>query len=80
MIKVFALFIGVLIFSDQALAHYGEMGGRGMMWHWPMAGFFFFGFFGLIYLTGIIVFFWLLFRITWALEAIAKAKADVGAK
>lgn len=80
MIKAIALFIGVLVFSSPAMAYHGEMGGRGMMWHWPMAGLFFFGFFGLIYLTGITVFFWLLFRIAWALEAIAKAKTEGSVK
>lgn len=74
------LLIGVLTFSNPAMGHFGEMGSRGMMWQGHMAGFFFCGFFGLLYLTGVIVFFWLLFRITWALEAIAKAKTEGSAK
>lgn len=52
------------------------MGGPGM-WrgHMGGGGFLFFGFFGLLYVIGVVLFFWLLFRITWALEAIAKAKS-----
>lgn len=78
MIKLLMSFIGILILSNQALADYSEtMGGQGMMWRGHTGGcsFLFFGFFGLLYVTGFVLFFWLLFRITWALEAIARAKS-----
>lgn len=77
MTKLLMSLIVILILSNQALADYGEtMGGPGM-WrgHMGGGGFLFFGFFGLLYVIGVVLFFWLLFRITWALEAIAKAKS-----
>jgi hypothetical protein len=51
-------------------------GESGMMMSWGnhMGGRLFMGLFGLLYLVGVVLFFCLLFRITRALETIAKAK------
>jgi hypothetical protein len=60
------------------LANFGRMmGGEGMMWGGHMGGWFFFwGLYLLACVVSFVVFFWLMFRITWALEAMAKAKEE----
>lgn len=70
-----------LLFPGIAFADYEGGMGRGMMGYGyghPMGGWWFFGFglYALLCLAGVIIFFWLMFRITWALEAMAKAKGE----
>lgn len=56
----------------------GMMSGPGGQYYGHMGGWWFFGFglYALLCVAGVIIFFWLMFRITWALEAIAKAKGE----
>lgn len=71
-----------LLFSGIALADYeGAMGPR-MMWRGHPMGMWFvgFGIYALLCFAAVIIFFWLMFRITWALEAIAKAKGETKAQ
>lgn len=73
-----------LLCSGTAFADYergmgpGMMGGPGGHYYGHMGGWWFFGFglYALLCVAAVIIFFWLMFRITWALEAIAKAKEE----
>lgn len=69
--------ISLLSFPVNAMADYGGMtGSSGMVWGGHMGGAWsvFAGFYALFFLLGVIIFFWLMFRITWALESMAKVK------
>lgn len=71
--------IALLFFPASVFADYGGMmGGTGMGWGGHMGGVWFLGFglYAILCLAAAIVFFWLMFRAVWALEAIAKAKGD----
>lgn len=62
-----------------ALANYGGMmGGRSMMWgaHTGGWGMVIHGFYSLLCMAVLVLFFWLLFRIARALEDIARAKKE----
>lgn len=81
--KKFLLQIAITILcSNAAFADYergpGMMGGPGGQYYGHMGGWWFFGFglYALLCVAGVIIFFWLMFRITWALEAIAKGKEE----
>ncbi len=81
LIKILSLIATVILFPGVAFANYEGGMGRGMMGYGyghPMGGWWFFGFglYALLCVAGVIIFFWLMFRITWALEAIAKAKEE----
>lgn len=75
MIVLLGLFIifglAGLTFADDR----GMMGGQGMMGPWATGGYaIFFGFYWVIKVIVVAIVLWLLFRITNALETIAKAK------
>lgn len=69
--------MALLLYPVSAFADYGGiMGGTGMGWGGHMGGFWFLGFglYAILCLTAVIVFFWLMFRITWAIETIARSE------
>ena len=69
----------MLFFPASVFADYGGMmGGTGMGGGGHMGGMWFLGFglYAILCLSAVIVFFWLMFRMVWALEAIAKAKGE----
>lgn len=75
-IKVFLI---TFLAAGNAFADYGGMmGGPGMMWGGGHMGgwVLLWGLYSLLCVVGIVIFFWLMFRMTWALETIAKAKGE----
>ena len=69
--------ITMLLFPVSVFADYGGMmGGTGMGWGGHMSGMWFLGFglYAILCLAAMVVFFWLMFRITRALEAMARSE------